>query len=485
MRSIKGGPLSTITPPKSIGDLAGSDIKGKPTPRSSRKALDPESRTANSSAQHKDGPYKANAFGYGAAGSDSNTYDPDAQAYGVDGYEAEEGALPTDALIANIDSIPDLDSIPELREIREFDHANLLKILAPCVDRYGDAFVGLAKFEGSILKGLQGAIHGEAHLINMIEMGGRGIAVFGQAYRELNAGEVVHLDKAVSSIQQYAALEKKAILASKLQSKFAKSLGNFNKTVDSKTIIATREKVAMLSRRASNLHHELAQLKPSLAHSNHTVRTLGKRLYDSGKTLGVADRAKVILANTKLGRKVLKAGLAAADSKVAKVVSKVGKSKSLKVVGGALISAAIVADGYEAYKKGTTIKGKSFRAVAQSGASAMLYTQPLLVPVLAAESFIMDAPHMTGPIQSLVQTGGVAVDYVLGSEGEGYEALYELDADMKSGLYGGVIKGANYFGEALKDDGASAVIEHAIDYWSDVSPSEAWKDTKDVWNWLF
>ena len=47
-----------------------------------------------------------------------------------------------------------------------------------------------------------------------------------------------------------------------------------------------------------------------------------------------------------------------------------------------------------------------------------------------------------------------------------------------------MIKGANYFGQSLADDGIIDVVSDAVDYWSDVSPSQSWSDIKSVWSWL-
>ena len=98
---------------------------------------------------------------------------------------------------------------------------------------------------------------------------------------------------------------------------------------------------------------------------------------------------------------------------------------------------------------------------------------------------IMDRPHITGTLQAAVQIAGIATDYISAGWERGDEALTLFDEEIKNGKYGGIVKGANYLGQILADDEFSDVLKRTATYWSSVSPSEVWKDTRDVWKFLF
>jgi hypothetical protein len=120
----------------------------------------------------------------------------------------------------------------------------------------------------------------------------------------------------------------------------------------------------------------------------------------------------------------------------------------------------------------------------QGVASLAIYTQPYLWPVVAAEAFLMNKPHVTGTVQSLVQTAGVAVDFAIGGREAGQRSLASLDKEMKDGKFGALVKGANLVGQELSDRGVKDVLKETWRYWSNVSPGKALADAKATWSFL-
>lgn len=242
--------------------------------------------------------------------------------------------------------------------------------------------------------------------------------------------------------------------------------------------------------RANAVFAKLHQATGPYRQAAKTARQLEKSLQESARAANVAQRAIHAIAETKTGKALAAVVESPLLQRGAKTIAVVANSRAVHVVATAAGGFAAVAEGVSAAQKGETVTGGVVRGVGQTAASGALYLHPALVgnPVVAGavitEAIFMDKPHLTGPVRVTVQVAGAVADGIAGGAPALDRALSNIDRDAKAGEYGAVIKGANYFGQALADDGVGGVWKTTRDYWTSVSPRQVGRDIKDVWNWL-
>ncbi|MCK5689838.1 hypothetical protein KAI87_11240, partial [Myxococcota bacterium] len=158
-------------------------------------------------------------------------------------------------------------------------------------ETFAEGLAHVAKSEGSILKGLQGTVQGEAKLLQMAQKGvqsGRAMAVVGEAAKELSATDLAKLDKATGSIEKFSTLQDKVIKASKTQSKAALKLNALlSKGAEPKIIAQARENLDTAARNASSINNRLEKLRPNLAQAKSTVRAIAQQVHEGKKSLGL------------------------------------------------------------------------------------------------------------------------------------------------------------------------------------------------------
>jgi len=190
------------------------------------------------------------------------------------------------------------------------------------------------------------------------------------------------------------------------------------------------------------------------------------------------------IAQTETAHALLTSAAKAADSRFIEAVTTIADSKVVRVSGKVLFVASVAIDGYLATRPTATVSGNVVRFGGQAGTTLLQASTPGMLPVALLETFVFDKPHITGTTRVLPQVLGVAADYLSGDHAAGDLQLQTLDAEMKLGTYGSVIKAANFIGDGIAERGVGTVLSETLDYWSHVSARQALRDTKDFWNWL-
>ena len=299
----------------------------------------------------------------------------------------------------------------------------------------------------------------------------------------LSGHQAAALERATQALNDHNVLNRAAESASRDQSSAARRL---NRAISDgrstpQQIQGLRDQVAEATNRANQAQQAAQKAKTEAEAARQTIQGLEDSV-DARKGL---QRATAGLAESQEAQRALELVRRGALSNVGQALTTAAKSKVVKVGGKVLIGAAVAGDAYMATRSDATNLGNTTRAVGQGAVSTIMYTQPALLPVLAAEAFLMDKPHITGPVQAAVQTLGVAADYLSGGSDRGDQSLSRLDQEMKDGTYGGVIKGANHIGQAIADKGAGEVVSEAADYWSQTSPGQVLSDVQSLGGWLF
>jgi len=326
-----------------------------------------------------------------------------------------------------------------------------------------------------------------AGVVTLAEKGGkitRLMAGVVEGAEALSAAQAHRLLDASSTLEHAAQLNITAKAAAGRQGGLARHLEALcRRGGDAVRIKALRDELAEASRATTAAFRGVRDFEPTARQARATLRIITGELREAQQASGLVRRALQVIDSVRSGEQAAKLARLVAESRVGAAISVLADSKIVRVGGNVLVVAAAAIDAVTAGRSDATVGGNAFRVVGQGAASVVLYSQPELLPVFVAESFLMNGPHLTGMVAAAVQVGGVAVDYLAGSEA-GDRALGTLDAEMKSGKYGAVIKGANYFGQSLADEGLGAMLTETARYWSGVSPRQAWSDVKDIWGWL-
>ena len=305
------------------------------------------------------------------------------------------------------------------------------------------------------------------------------------AIESLNAQQAARLTEAAQTLKGLSSLQKTATLASARQSTIARTLARaMSQGAEPATILALRTQLAEASRAANTAQEAVRDAQGAAKVARATIRAVGAELSEAQRGGSLARAAFAAIRNSRTGEMAVQLARTAAESRVGAVVAAIGTCKYVKVGGRVLVVAAVAIDAFLATNPHATVNGNTFRFVAQAGASTILYTQPVLLPVLFAEAFVAKGPHATGTIAAAVQAGAIPLDYVTGGVAVGDRALFDLDKEMKGGKYGAVVKGANLLGQIGADEGWGSVMGTTFAYWSKVSPKTALRDAKQVWDWL-
>ncbi len=373
----------------------------------------------------------------------------------------------------------------------------------------GKLGVHVAEEVGHTLHELRQTLAARQTAAALVEEGAAISRVLGSAAEDVSRvthHETAELRKASEVLERFHALQKKAQQAAGAQSAVARQV---NKMLAAGTPVGdlarARDRLDAASRMASEVYKQVRQAGPAAQAARLAVRSIAQAAKTRAASPTAVQRALRAVANTKTGAKAVELTHQAAQSRTAALVTALAHSKAVQVGANVLVVAAASLDAVKAYRPDATVLGNIVRVDGQLFASAVTYAPtafvgarallPLsqasataagwvMLPILATEALYWHKPHVTGTLQAAVQVAGVIADGVTGGIDAFDRSVGTLDAEMKNGTYGAVIKGANYFGQALSDKGVGHMVDDAVAYWSKVSPSQTWRDTKDIWTWL-